>query len=255
MTTPREVQHDSSSPSLVPETEYLPESDGKPMAETDVHRSQMIELLNCLEEYFRADPRVYVTGNIFLYFRNPEGERQSISPDIFVVRGIEKKRRRIYNLDVEKKAPDVVLELTSRHTKVEDLGNKRVIYADLGVSEYFLFDPLDGSLTPQLRGFRLQGGEYIPMVGPRLSSAALGLDVVVEENRLRLYDSQTGERLRTHAEAEAAPGERPRPKTRACAKNWHACGHGKEEKDECRRMNGKHRLVRRSAFIIHNSSL
>ena len=107
------------------------------MAETDVHRSQMIELLNCLEEYFRADPRVYVTGNIFLYFRNPEGERQAISPDIFVVRGIEKKRRRIYNLDVEKKAPDVVLGLTSRHTKVEDLGNKRVIYADLGVAEYF----------------------------------------------------------------------------------------------------------------------
>ena len=100
-----------------------------------------------------------------------------------------------------------MIELTSRHTKVEDLGNKRVIYADLGVSEYFLFDPLDGSLTPQLRGFRLQGGEYIPMVGPRLSSAALGLDLVVEENRLRLYDSQTGERLRTHAEAEAARRE------------------------------------------------
>ena len=100
-----------------------------------------------------------------------------------------------------------MIELTSRHTKVEDLGNKRVIYADLGVSEYFLFDPLDASLTPQLRGFRLQSGEYIPMVGPRLSSAALGLDLVVEENRLRLYDSQTGERLRTHAEAEAARRE------------------------------------------------
>ena len=207
MTTPREIQRDPSPTSPLPETEYLPESDGKPMAETDVHRSQMIELLNCLEEYYRTDPRVYVTGNIFLYFRDPEGERQAISPDLFVVRGIEKKRRRIYNLDVEKKAPDVVIELTSRHTKVEDLGNKRVIYADLGVSEYFLFDPLDGSLTPQLRGFRLQGGDYIPLVGPRLSSKALGLDLVVEESRLRLYDSQTGERLRTHAEAEAARRE------------------------------------------------
>ena len=80
MTTPREARHDVSSPSSVPETGYLPESDGKPMAETDVHRSQMVELLDCLEEYYRADPRVYVTGNIFLYFRNPEGERQAISP-------------------------------------------------------------------------------------------------------------------------------------------------------------------------------
>ena len=124
-----------------------------------------------------------------------------------MVRGIEKKRRRIYNLNVEKKAPDVVIDLTSRHTKVEDLGNKRVVYADLSVSEYFLFDPLDGTLTPQLRGFRLQGDDYIPLVGPRLSSKALGLDLVVEENRLRLYDSQTGERLRTHAEAEATRRE------------------------------------------------
>ncbi len=211
MTASREVQPDSfmDSPptSPTPETEYLPESDGKPMAETDVHRTQMIELLECLAEYYRADPRVYVTGNIFLYFRNHEGERQSISPDIFVVRGVEKKLRRIYNLDVEKKAPDVVLELTSRHTKVEDLGNKRVIYADLGVSEYFLFDPLDGTLTPQLRGFRLQGGEYIPMVGTRLASEVLGLDLVVEDDQLRLYNPHTAERLRTHAEAEAARRE------------------------------------------------
>ncbi len=187
-----------------PETEYLPESDGTPMAETDVHRIQMIEMLECLDEYYRDDPRVYVTGNIFLYFRNHEGERQSISPDIFVVRGIEKKLRRIYNLDVEKKPPEVVIELTSRHTKVEDLGNKRVIYADLGVSEYFLFDPLDGTLTPQLRGFRLQGGEYVPLVGARLSSEVLGLDLVVEHDQLRLYNPRTAERLRTHAEAENA---------------------------------------------------
>ncbi len=122
-----------------------------------------------------------------------------------MVRGIEKKLRRIYNLDMEKKAPDVVIELTSRHTKVEDPGNKRVIYAALGVAEYFLFDPLDGSLSPQLRGFRLQGGEYIPMLGTRLTSEVLGL--VVEDDRLRLYNPRTTERLRTHAEAEAVRRE------------------------------------------------
>jgi Uma2 family endonuclease len=188
--------------SSLPETEHLPESDGKPMAETDVHRSQMIGLLECLGEYYRSDPNVYVTGNILLYYRDEEGERQSISPDVFVVRGIEKKVRRIYNLDVEKKAPEVLIELTSRHTKVEDLGNKRIIYADLGVREYFIFDPLDGSITPQLRGFRLEGGEYIPLVGTLLHSEVLGLDLVIEEELLRLYDPQTKERLRFHAEAE-----------------------------------------------------
>lgn len=177
------------------------------MAETDVHRTQMIGLLDCLEEYYRSDPNVYVTGNILLYYRDAEGERQSVSPDIFVVRGIEKKVRRIYNLDVEKKAPDLVIELTSRHTKVEDLGNKRIIYADLGVREYFIFDPLDGSITPQLRGFRLEGREYIPLVGTPLHSEVLGLDLVVEDDQLRLYNPQTKERLRFHAEAEAARRE------------------------------------------------
>jgi len=189
---------------LPPAAEYLPESDGTPMAETDVHREQMIDLLNCLNEYFRSDPTVYVTGNIFLYYRDLEGNRQSISPDVFVVRGVEKKPRRIYNLEVEGKGPDLVIELTSLHTAVEDVGNKKVIYAYLGVSEYFIFDPLSETRSSQLRGFRLEGGEYLPLAGTRLRSQGLGLELVIEDGVLRLYDPQTGERLRTHEEAEAA---------------------------------------------------
>lgn len=176
------------------------------MAETDTHRKQMIALLDSLEEYFRADPNVYVTGNIFLYLPRDEnaGERQSVSPDIFVVRGIKKKERRIYDMEVEKKAPDVVIELTSRSTRFEDLGNKRAIYAELGVREYFIFDPLKEIFPEQLRGFRLQEGAYLPIDAQPLRSEVLGLDLVVEEGVLRLYDPESGERLRTHAEAEAA---------------------------------------------------
>ena len=43
--------------------------------------------------------------------------------------------------------------------------------------------------------------------------------MVVEENRLRLYDSQTGERLRTHAEAEAARREAEAARQEAEAEN------------------------------------
>jgi len=184
--------------------EYLPESDGKPMSETDAHRDAMVELLNALKEYFRRDPQVYVTGNIFLYYLDENNVRQSVSPDIFVVRGIEKRPRRIYKLEDEGKAPDVILELTSSNTKVEDLGNKRVICATLGVREYFLFDPYGETIQPPLRGFRLEGGDYVPMVGTRLTSEVLGLDLRLEENQLRLYDHRTGERLLTHQEAQAA---------------------------------------------------
>ena len=184
--------------------ERLAESDGKPMAETDAHRDQMVDLLNALKEYFRDDPQVYVTGNIFLYYRDDTKTRQSVSPDIFVVRGVKKKTRRIYNLDVERKAPEVVIELTSPNTKTEDLGTKRFIYASLGVKEYFLFDPYSEAIRPALRGFRLDEGEFVPMVGIRLTSEFLGLDLKVEDDRLRLYDRKTGERLRTYEESEAA---------------------------------------------------
>jgi Uma2 family endonuclease len=189
-------------PRLYPE-ERLPESDGKPMAETDAHRDQMVYLLDALREYFRDDPQVYVTGNIFLYYRDDTKTRQSVSPDIFVVRGVKKKSRRIYNLDVERKAPDVVIELTSPNTKTEDLGTKRFIYASLGVKEYFLFDPYSEAIRPALAGFRLGKGEYVPMVGARLTSEVLGLHLVIEDDWLRLYDRETGERLRTHEESEA----------------------------------------------------
>lgn len=185
--------------------DYLPESDGEPMAETDVHRKQMIGLLDALDDYFRSDPDVYVTGNIFLYpTREMDETRTPVSPDIFVVKGIAKSERRVYNMEKEGKAPDLVIELTSRHTATEDLGNKRVIYAKLGVREYFVFDPLQETSSIALRGFRLQAGEYFSMVGARLHSEVLGMDLVVEHEQLRLYESKTGMRLLNHQESEAA---------------------------------------------------
>jgi len=192
----------TSSNNNASEEEYLPESDGKPMAETDIHRKLMLSSFHALDEHFSDNPQVYVSGNIFIYYLDENGKRQPVSPDIFVVFGVEKKDRRIYKVDEEGKAPDVVIELTSTSTKVEDLVTKHYIYANLGVREYFLFDPYSEAIQPSLRGFQLKGGEYVPMVGKTLYSEILGLDLKVEAGQLRFYDSKTGERLRTPAEAE-----------------------------------------------------
>jgi Uma2 family endonuclease len=183
--------------------EYLPESDGKPMAETDLHLELMIYLLTALKAYFHEDDRTYVTGNIFLYYLDEDGERQCVSPDVFVVRGVEKKSRRIYKMEDEGKAPDVVIELISASTKVEDLWTKRFIYAKLGVREYFLYDPYGETLHPALTGFRLEDGNYVPLLGARLISEVLGLELRAEEGALRLFDRKTGERLRSPEELEA----------------------------------------------------
>lgn len=173
------------------------------MAETDRHRQLMISLLHALREFFRERTDVYVSGNIFIYYHDEAGELQSVSPDVFVVFGAANKERRIYKLADEGKAPQVVIELTSRNTKIEDLVSKHYIYARLGVREYFLFDPYSEAIQPMLRGFRLAGGEYLPMNGSRIHSEVLGLDLVAEANVLRLHDPQTGERLLTPEEAEA----------------------------------------------------
>ena len=184
-----------------PEIEY-PESDGKPMAETDVHIQAMIDTRETLADFFRADADIYVGANMLLYYE--EGDPgASVALDVFVVKGIPKGQRRTYKLWVEGRPPTVVLEISSRSTRLEDMGNKRALYALLGVREYYLYDPLAEYLDPPLQGFVLGRREYEPMEPEgdgSLVSQALGLRLQVEEERLRLMDAATGERLLRPAE-------------------------------------------------------
>ncbi len=183
---------------------YYPESDGEPMAETDTHRKQMVYLIEALDDYFRDDPQVYVAGNLFLYYE--EGDpRQVVAPDAFVVKGVPKGDRRTYNLWEEgDKGPQVVFEVSSRRTRKEDLGPKKGTYEMLGVREYFLFDPLGEYLEPPLVGYWLEEGGYRRAAGEQLVSEVLGLELRVEGGRLWLYDLETGEKLLSPLEAQAA---------------------------------------------------
>src|SRR5437016_3687010 len=93
------------------EVEY-PTSDGRPMAETDIHRQDMMDLIETLQDHFAADPRVYVTGNLLLFYERGN-RRRHVAPDVFVVRGVPKlPLRKYYLLWEEGKGPDVVLEIT-----------------------------------------------------------------------------------------------------------------------------------------------
>lgn len=196
------VKYEERSATAVRPAVYYPESDGEPMAETDVHRQQMVYLIEALTDYFRDDPQVYVAGNLLLYYA--EGDPESVAPDVFVVFGVPKGNRRVYKLWTEGKGPDVVFELTSRDTMWKDLGPKKGTYEMLGVQEYFLFDPLKEYLEPPLQGYRLEEATYRRMEGEQLSSQVLGLELRVEGEFLRLYDPKTGEKLLTPLEAQAA---------------------------------------------------
>lgn len=183
------------------EEPFYPETDGKPMAETDIHRDLMVDIILTLRDFYRDVPDVYVSGNLLMYYT--EGvPTDSFAPDVFVVKGVPKKRRRIYKIWEEGKAPDFIIELTSKSTREDDITDKKALYESLQVSEYFLFDPLGEYLRPALQGYRLFAGRYEPIVpfGGRLRSLVLNMELVHQGESLQLIDLQTGERLLTPLE-------------------------------------------------------
>ncbi len=189
-----------------PEVEY-PSRDGKLMAETQLHMDEMIVAIEVLRDHFAAEPNVYIWGNLLLYYEegNP---RMHVSPDVFVALGVRKlPPRDFYLVWKEGKAPDFVVEITSKSTKQEDMKKKFEIYRDiLRVSEYMLFDPTEDYLDPPLQGFRLARGKYVPVkpLAGRLPSQVLGLHLEREGQKLRLFDPATGKRLLTPREGREA---------------------------------------------------
>jgi Uma2 family endonuclease len=197
---------------------FYPESDGEPMAESQLHLQEMTYVLEALEERFLDDPGVFVGGNLFFYYER--GVREAVAaPDAFVVKGLAdgKALRRTYRLWEEGRVPCFVAEMTSETTRQNDEreGTKWNLYERLGIEEYFLFDPEGDYLAPRLQGYRLVRGRYRPIAPApdgSLLSATTGLLFRAEGIRLRLTDAVTGElylrkseetRARREAEAQA----------------------------------------------------
>ncbi len=188
-------------PDIAKEPEY-PTSDGRPMAETDWHRDLMLELIETLKLRYAEDASVYVSGNLLVYYLRGD-KRKHLAPDVFVVRGVPKHNRLYYLMWEEGKGPDVVIELTSKTTRKEDVTKKFELYQDvLQVPEYFLFDPFEEYLKPPQQGWRLLGGKYVAIepVTRRLPSEVLGLHLERNATQLRLFDPATGQWLPTPRE-------------------------------------------------------
>jgi len=173
---------------------YYPSSDGKPMAETEPHRDVMIDFIQMLDDYFQDQLDVHVSGNLMVYYEKGNPQKW-VAPDVFVVLGVEKKKREIYQLWEEGKGPDFVLEVSSKNTFRTDLNKKKRLYAQVfGVSEYFLYDPNHQYLRPPLQGYRLVEGAYVPIppVEARLPSQVLGLELGFRTGtELGLYNPHT----------------------------------------------------------------
>jgi Uma2 family endonuclease len=178
-----------------------PESDGKPMAETDLHRNWMLWIIEMLQFYFRGR-QIYVSGNLLIYYLRGDPKKR-IAPDVFVVKECEQKLRRVFKIWEEGKRPCFALEVTSKKTRRQDLGPKKELYAQLGVAEYLLYDPLGEWLESALQGFRLTEGVYYPWQPDATGgfvSEQLGLTFRLDGSDLALFHTATGERIKRDAE-------------------------------------------------------
>ena len=188
-----------------------PDSDGEPMAENDAQLFAMIDTISTLREWFSSREDVYAGGDMLIYYRMNDNETR-VAPDVFVVLGTAKHKRNSWIVWREGKAPDIVMELASGSTWRRDMVEKRDIYAKMGVTEYWRFDPTSNYFIPPLVGERLGNGEYstIELTTNRDGlvwghSAVLELDIcALPDGNLRLYDPASGQWLRTHHEEIAA---------------------------------------------------
>lgn len=208
------------------ETIDYPASDGLPMAESEFQFWPLVYAGPALDRYYQARDDVYVVGNLLMYYQegNPrEGDfGKSVSPDLMVVIGAPKHVRSSYRLWEEPKVPDFVLEVASESTYRVDQGDKRDTYAGIGVSEYWLVDPVGAYLNPPLQGFRLVDGQYKSIPNAKRADGALtarsevlGLELHLNpaapvREALRFYDPVRGEPLRSLREAEQAREEAER---------------------------------------------
>ena len=193
---------------------FYPETDGKPLPDGEFQAPLYIEIVGTLQTHFRGRPDVHVNGNTMFYYEegNP---RRFISPDCYVAFGVDVERifrNNTYLLWEMGKPPDFVLEIGSSSTWRNDLGQKRDLYARLGIGEYWRFDSTGQDFYREpLAGEYLEDGEYRRFELRREAggmvwghSPTLNLDLCWDNGRLRCYDPTAGTYLMNQQEEQAA---------------------------------------------------
>ena len=202
---------------------FYPETDGMPLPDGEYQLNHFTDTISILKRFFGNSLKnsldVLVSGNTFIYYQegNP---RLSVSPDCYVAFGVNydlmlsNDNYRVWDMG---KPPDFALEIGSPSTWRNDLGQKRELYARLGIGEYWKFDPSGGEHYGEaLVGEQLVDGEYRELEISRGTdgrvwghSPTLNLELHWVDGRLRFYDPVGGRWLQNMTEmAEEAETER-----------------------------------------------
>ena len=195
---------------------YYPE--GPQVPEGDMQMRRRIELAVALRSWVSEHhPNAWVCCDINIYYRQGD-PRVVVAPDIAVAFGVNipaVENNSTYKVWEAGAVPCFALEIASPNTYKVDLRAKPPKFADLGVTEYWRFDPTGGDfLGTPLAGERWQESQWEPIqvsvesaigdgVQLRAHSDVLGLDLCWAPPKLRLYHPATTTWLRDH-EDEAA---------------------------------------------------
>ena len=177
-----------------------PVSDGEPLAETFDHLYVLLTTLMVLRHYL-AGQQATVLADQFMYY--VEGKPNArVAPDVMVIFNVAPGGRDNYKIWEEGEVPSVIFEMTSEGTQDRDRVFKKNLYEQLGVTEYWLYDPKGEWIPERLRGYRLRRDVYELIEDSR--SEPLQLRVQIEEDIIGFYREDTGEKLLIPDELVAA---------------------------------------------------
>jgi hypothetical protein len=175
----------------------------------------LFDFIPILAGYYDSNgrPDVFLDSNTFIcYDRSSLNVR--VGPDFYIAFGVDSRaiRQRALYLPWEAgKPPDLALEVASASTARHDITGKRDIYAQVGVPEYWRYDPTGGRLYGQpLAGERLVDGKYAPYgleIGAegavRGYSALLDVVFCWDGREFDALDPETGRTIGKREAAEA----------------------------------------------------
>ena len=170
---------------------FYPSADGEPVAETFDHLYALLTTLEVLKQYL-ANRQATVLADQFLYY-SQGFPKLRVAPDVMVIFDVAPGGRDNYKLWEEGQVPSIIFEMTSGGTQDKDQVFKKMLYEQLGVKEYWLFDPKGEWIEEKLRGYRLRGEIYESITDSR--SEPLQLRLQIEGRLIGFYREDTGEKL------------------------------------------------------------
>ena len=216
------------------------DSDGRRISDNTLQFRWIMTLQGGLDALFRADPNVFVAGDLLWYPVQGQPKVRA-APDTMVAFGRPKGYRGSYKQWVEGGvAPQVVFEVFSPGNRAGEMRFKHAFYEKYGVEEYYVYDPdrvtllghrrdakgklaplseMDGYVSPRL-GVRFELADELVVYRPDGKSFLTYLELV-EQNEAQRTEAARERRDAVEAyaklveQADARQAEADRERDRA----------------------------------------